>query len=108
MENMHYLIESITDIFIRGNPKVKIEVILKSRNRSELQEYLHSVYLEYLEEGDSAINGEELIDCDIENGDLPIEYSDKLYVCYANCWGGEVCRSYQIISETDLNKADEI
>ena len=108
MKKMHYLIESTTNTYFHGDPKVEIEVIVKSRNRSKLKKYLHSVYLEYLEHSNTIINGEIVFDYDVENGNLPTEYSDKLYVCTVDCWGGETCRSYQIVSESYLDKVDEI
>jgi hypothetical protein len=108
MKKMHYLIESTTNTYFHGDPKVEIEVILKSHNRSKLKKYLHSVYLDYLEQSDVVINGELAFEYDVKNGNLPTEYSDKLYVCYVDGWGAETCCSYQIVSESYLDKVDEI
>lgn len=108
IKNMYYLIESYVDLYVYGDRTVNIEVILKSRNLSELQEYLHSIYLEYLEDADCSINGDEISSYDVENGELPTEYCDKLYVCCSGYWGNEVCRSYQIISSVDLNEVEEL
>ena len=108
MKKMHYLIESVTNNYLHGNPKAEIEVIVKSRNRSKLRKYLHSVYLDYLEDEETVINGEMVIDHDVENGDMPTEYSSRLSVCYSDCWGGAECRTYQIVSESYLARVDEI
>ena len=108
MKNMYYLIESYADPYVYGDKIVNIEVICKSRNLSKLQEYLHDIYLEWLEDEECSVNGEEIFLYDIENGKFPTEYSDKLYVCYSSQWGGSVCRSYQIISPTDLNDVEEL
>ena len=108
MEKMYYLIESYNTSYVNRETIVDIDIICKSRNLSELQEYLHDIYLECLEDDECSVNGEEVCLYDIENGDLPTEYSDKLYISYSSEWDGAACHSYRIILPEDLNKVEEL
>ena len=108
MENMYYLIESYNTSDVNRTTIVTFDIICKSRNLSELQEYLHSIYLECLEDEDCSVNGEEVCWYDIENGELPPEYSDVLYISRSSECGCEECDSYRIISSEDLYKVKEL